>query len=262
MQHLQRQLQNPQKVFINAAIVDSPGISSVSVFSVKPRFVLHKRWHWVDKRKKGSATDWENCPGASTVNMTNLTHSAQCLCRPVRKYKTHEITKELQCLGVSILSDTGCLPAWTLGTHSVGKPFYETMNIVNPREKAGYLFKERRVLAIQPEELLRRIKVKNARHLKIDTEGFDGKILAAFARYMNQTSGTSFRPLEISWECVHLKPSEQEGSMAMMKYFGYRCAKVNKMDCACATGDGVLNKNMHRERKNRSRSGSSSSNTD
>lgn len=219
---------------------------------MKPRFVLHRKWHWVDKRKKTSAGDWENCPSAFVVNMTKLTKSAQCLCRPVRKYKTHEITKELNCLGVSIHTDTGCLPAWSLGTHSVGKPFYEIVNLVEPRTKAGYIFKQRRVLAIQPGDLLRRIKIKNARHLKIDTEGFDHKILGAFARHMNQTTGADFRPSEISWECIHLMPSEQEDSMAMMRYFGYRCKQINKMDCACVTGDGVLSKNMHRERKNRS----------
>merc|ERR1712066_445298 len=89
-----------------------------------------------------------------------------------------------------------------MGMHSVDASWYDADAVafpVFPASKRSLLLERRLVPAVTPAELLRRFNISNVRHLKVDAEGYDWRIIEAFTKCMALSD--LLRPDEISWEC-------------------------------------------------------------
>eukprot|EP00929_Paragymnodinium_shiwhaense_P067883 TRINITY_DN34116_c0_g1_i1.p1 TRINITY_DN34116_c0_g1~~TRINITY_DN34116_c0_g1_i1.p1 ORF type:complete len:128 (-),score=8.44 TRINITY_DN34116_c0_g1_i1:69-452(-) len=111
-------------------------------------------------------------------------------------------------------------------------PFLD--QIVEPPEKAQHVLIRRRVPAFTLERLMARLGVSTVKHVKVDVEGFDVHIILALVNHMKKHR--FFRPLEISWECVHLSPLDRRRSLRVLSRMGYDCGIVTAKDCGCSFG--------------------------
>lgn len=169
-------------------------------------------------------------------------------CRP-------EIKQELFELGVKVSTLSGCLPWEAQGMNSINKSWFVWLP-VTPIVRFERLLDTRQVPTTTPRDLLRAFKIFNVRHLKIDAEGSDGRIMAAFVDCMKVRR--RFRPLQISWECSSLTLNSAGELMANLSLFGYACRGFHYTnrpnhfrssgwyeDCACALRPEDLTWPMH-----------------
>lgn len=173
--------------------------------------------------------------GALLINMVNplfILHGCtkypfECGCVPGNNSAT---AGHLRRLGIQVLSLNGCLSHDFLGMSSVKQPLL-LEQVVTPRERIPLLLMRRRVPVLTVAALMKQLQVTNVRHLKVDVEGYDDYLMYAFANYMWRHH--EFRPLEMSWECIHLPPISQARSMFVFQSYGYRCGRCNNLDCGC-----------------------------
>eukprot|EP00929_Paragymnodinium_shiwhaense_P092536 TRINITY_DN52476_c0_g1_i1.p1 TRINITY_DN52476_c0_g1~~TRINITY_DN52476_c0_g1_i1.p1 ORF type:complete len:308 (-),score=71.70 TRINITY_DN52476_c0_g1_i1:638-1561(-) len=185
------------KLYTSAAIVPSPS-SAVVIHKVKERFVEECKGPCP---LKCNATTWRRCGGCKG------------------SYQK-EIREELERAGLRVLTKTRCLPWWSLGMNSLNSSWHDWLP-VTPLSKVDYLLERRRVKSQTPEQLLLQFNIVAAEHLKVDAEGYDGRIVAAFADLMRRRK--RFRPKQISWECKGLGMPEIVGVVRKLQRLGYLC---------------------------------------
>ncbi|CAE8607655.1 unnamed protein product [Polarella glacialis] len=185
------------KIFLNAAISEVAGPVSISI--LKPRFVH------------------EGCEESGWP--------FRCSCR-----SDNEVGRELRQMNIS-----HCLPTMFLAMSSVVRTFLlnrlsENMKV--PRGTAARLIEQRQVPSMTLPSLLRHANASGFRQIKIDVEGYDGRLIRLLAAHM--TADKTFRrPVVIVWECANLNVAEQIASMGLLQNLDYFCSRINNMDCGC-----------------------------
>lgn len=208
------------KQFVNAAVTGLEAAGNVSMFRFKARY----------------AEMGHRC----NVLNHGLSEKYRCMCS---KDENNTVQQELRDMGIKIKTRSGCLSGWALASHSVGEPFYEQAKNIEPIEKAKLLCEERSVPMLTPRAILQNLNIANVLSLKIDVEGFDAKVVGAFANYMESEEGQEFRPTEFQWECKHLLLDDELQSLKRIEPFGYACSRL-KFDCMCNRTQGGVEPSM------------------